>query len=61
MTVEWCKKINMLRPQDRMNRTWEYVLLGENDFYSLQRNGANLSEMCELHKVSESAAKGELF
>ena len=32
-----------------------------NDFYSLHRNGANLTEMCELHKVSESAAKGELF
>ena len=60
-TIEWCKKINQLRPGDRMNRTWEYVLLGENDFYSLHRNGANLTEMCELHKVSESAAKGELF
>lgn len=60
-TIEWCKKINQLRPQYRMNRTWEYVLLGENNFYSLQRNGASLSEMCELHKVSESAAKGTLF
>ena len=60
-TIEWCKKINLLRPGDRMNRTWEYVLLGENDFYSLHRNGANLTEMCELHKVSESAVKGELF
>lgn len=61
VTVEWCKKINLLRSSDRMNRTWEYVLLGENDFYSLHRNGANLTEMCELHKVSENAAKGELF
>ena len=60
-TVEWCKKINRLRPSLRMNRTWEYVLLGESDFYSLQRNGANISEICELHKISESAARGELF
>ena len=60
-TVEWCKKINQLRPGDRMNRTWEYILLGENDFYSLRHNGASLLEICELHKISESAARGELF
>lgn len=60
-TVEWCKKINQLRPGDRMNRTWEYILLGEDDFYSLRHNGASLPEICELHKISESAARGELF
>lgn len=60
-TVEWCKKINQLYPQHRMERIWEYVLLGEGHFYALQQNGANFTEMCELHKVSESAARGTLF
>ena len=60
-TVEWCRKINQLHPQHRMERIWEYVLLGEEYFYSLQQNGANFTEMCELHKVSESVARGTLF
>lgn len=60
-TMEWCKKINQLSPQYRMNCIWEYILLGENDFHSLKHNGANITEICELHKVSESAVKGTLF
>lgn len=32
-TVEWIKKINALEPGDRMNRTWEYVLVGESMFW----------------------------
>lgn len=60
-TIEWCKKINQLQPQHRMDCLWEYVLLGEDDFYALQQNGANFTEICELHKVSESMARGTLF
>ena len=60
-TVEWCKKINQLAPACRMNRTWEYVLLGENDFYALRHNGAGFADICDLHKVSESVARGTLF
>lgn len=60
-TLEWCKKINQLKPQYRMNREWQYVLLSENDFYSLERNSATLTEICNLNKVSESAATGNLF
>ena len=52
-TVEWCKKINQLRPSDRMNRTWEYILLGEIDFDSLKRNGATITEICELYKETQ--------
>lgn len=60
-TLEWCKKINQLKPQYRMNREWQYVLLSENDFYSLERNSATLTEICNLNKVSESAVTGNLF
>ena len=60
-TVEWCKKINQLPSAYRMDREWEYVLLGETNFDSLRRNGATIAEICEIHKVSESAVKGELF
>lgn len=60
-TVEWCKKINQLPSAYRMDWEWEYVLLGETNFDSLRRNGAIIAEICEIHKVSESAVKGELF
>lgn len=60
-TVEWIKKINALVPGDRMNRTWEYVLVGESVFYSLSGSGATITDICNLCKVSYSVATGNLF
>ncbi len=56
----WCKKINTLPPADRMEREWEYVLLPESNFYSLEHNGATLEEICRLNRVSQTAV-GQLF
>ncbi|MFW5627050.1 MAG: DEAD/DEAH box helicase family protein, partial [Segatella copri] len=53
-TVEWIKKINALEPGDRMNRTWEYVLVGESVFYSLSGSGATITDICNQCKVSYS-------
>jgi hypothetical protein len=44
-----------------MERKWEYVLLGENHFYSYQNNGASITELCELAKVSEANVQGWLL
>ena len=60
-TVEWIKKINALQPSDRMNRTWEYVLVGESVFYSLSGSGATITDICNYCKVSYSVATGNLF
>lgn len=60
-TVEWIKKINALEPEDRMNRTWEYVLVGESVFYSLSGSGATITDICNMCKVSYSVATGNLF
>ena len=60
-TVEWIKKINALVPGDRMNRTWEYVLVGESVFYSLSGSGATITDICNQCKVSYSVATGNLF
>lgn len=59
--VEWTKKINELRPEERMNREWEYVLISEDNFYGLSANGATIVDICDRCKVSLSAATGELF
>lgn len=60
-TIEWLKKINALEPMYRMNRTWEYVLIGESVFYSLSGSGATISDICNQCKVSYSMATGSLF
>ena len=59
--VEWCRKINELKPEERMDRRWEYVLVSEDNFYGLSSNGATIIDICERCKVSLSAAIGELF
>ena len=60
-TVEWIKKINALEPGERMNRTWEYVLVCESVFYSLSGSGATITDICNMCKVSYSVATGNLF
>lgn len=59
--VEWTRKINELKPDDRMDREWEYVLISEDNFYGLSHNGATITDICDRCKVSLSAAMGELF
>ena len=59
--VEWTKKINELKSEERMNREWEYVLVSEDNFYGLSANGATINDICDRCKVSLSAATGELF
>lgn len=44
-----------------MNRTWEYVLVGESVFYSLSGSGATITDICNMCKVSYSVATGNLF
>ena len=59
--VEWTRKINELKPEERMGREWEYVLISEDNFYGLSSNGATITDICDRCKVSLSAAMGELF
>ena len=60
-TIEWVRKINSLKPEERMNREWEYVLLSEDNFYGLSANGATITDICNLNKVSLSQVTGDLF
>ncbi|MDO8505030.1 MAG: DEAD/DEAH box helicase family protein [bacterium] len=59
--VDWVDRVNQLLPENRMERVWEYILLGENHFYGLQKNNASISEICELSKITKANARGVLF
>jgi len=60
-TLDWIKRINELKPEDRMDRKWEYILLGENHFYGLRDNNASIDEIFQLAKINESKVLGKLI
>ncbi len=60
-TLDWVKRVNSLELQDRDDRHWEYILLGENHFYRLKENSASIEEICELAKVNKASAEGRLL
>jgi type III restriction enzyme len=60
-TLDWIKRINELSPEERMDRKWEYVLLGETHFYSLKNNNASMDEIFQLAKINESKVFGKLI
>ena len=60
-TLDFLARINKLNEENRMNRTWEYILLGENNFYSLSGNSASIDEICQLSKMSQIKVEGKLL
>lgn len=60
-TLQWMKRINDLPENERMGKLWRYVLLSEDNFYSLSGSGATLEDICQRCAVSSSAVTGNLF
>ena len=60
-TLDWLKKVNALKPDDRMNCKWYYVLLGENSFYSKKNNGASVRDILRLERLTRYMVEGDLF
>jgi type III restriction enzyme len=60
-TLDFLSRINRLSAEDRMGRVWEYILLGENNFYSLQSNNASIDEICQLAKMTQNKVEGKLL
>lgn len=59
--LDWCKKINRLPAEMRMEREWNYILLGESDFYTWSNNGASFNDIARLSHVSQTTVTGLLF
>ncbi len=41
-----------------MDAKWNYVLLGENTFYSMHKKGASIKEILDYAIINEAKAKG---
>jgi type III restriction enzyme len=59
-TIDWVDKVNELKPEDRMNCTWNYVLLGESTFYGMSEKGATTQEILEYARLTKAKIKGTL-
>ena len=59
--LDWCKKINHLSAEIRINREWRYILLKETDFYIWSVNGATFIDIARLSVVSHTNVTGLLF
>lgn len=53
-------KINELEPQERMNCNWSYVLLGQNAFEQMKKQGATTCEILEYAKLTKAKVRGTL-
>jgi type III restriction enzyme len=58
--LDWIAKVNDLKPEDRMNVEWVYVLLGEETFQRLRENGANICEILEYARLTKGKVEGTL-
>lgn len=59
--LDWLKRVNELKPEDRMNSTWSYVLLGENTFYNMRDQGASATDILEYAKLSKAKIESRLL
>jgi len=59
-TVDWVTKVNELKPEDRMDSEWSYILLGENTFYEMEDKGASTEEILEYAKLTKAKIEGTL-
>lgn len=59
--IDWVSKVNELEPEDRMNRQWRYVLLGEETFYTMRNHGASIVDIFEYGELSRARIENRLF
>ena len=59
-TVAWVDKVNELNAEDRMECTWNYILLGENTFDMLKDKGASAEDIFEYTKMNKAKIEGKL-
>ena len=49
--IAWCEQINTLAPDQRDDRTWNYVILGENNVNEWHSRGATVADLLEYARL----------
>lgn len=60
-TLDFVKRINNLNEDLREFKTWSYLLLGETQFYSLVKSGADIEDLANSSKMNELVFTRNLF
>jgi len=55
----WCERVNTLQAEDRMERVWRYVLLGETQFYEWRDKAAGMAELLKFARVLGGVMPGQ--
>lgn len=59
--LSWCKQINELKSDDRMDAQWHYSLLDDGTFYRLRQANANLLEILKYSELQKKHIQERLF
>lgn len=51
-TLDFVRRINSLDEELREGKTWSYLLLGETQFYSLKKSGADIEDIARSAKIN---------
>lgn len=60
-TIDFIKRINSLNEELRNYKTWAYLLIGETQFYSLVKSGADIEDLANSSKINEVMLTGSLL
>jgi len=60
-TIDYVNMINNLDENLRDNKTWKYLLLSDDDFYSLSKNGADIEDIIKNCEFNEMIVRDRLF
>jgi type III restriction enzyme len=58
--IDWVGKVNELPVEERMNCSWSYVLLSQNTFEQMKKQGATTCEILEYAKLTKAKVRGTL-
>jgi type III restriction enzyme len=59
--LEWVKKINDLKPDERMDSIWHYSLVSDSLFYQFKANGASAAEVLKFARIKTAdTVEGQL-
>lgn len=60
-TIDFVKNINRLEAEKREHKTWHYLLIGETQFYSLKKSGADIVDLAKSTEINGKVLSGNLF
>lgn len=59
--LDWCRQINALKADDRMNCQWHYSLLDDTTFYRLKETSAHLYDILRYSELTQNKVQNSLF